>query len=204
MRLFILGGTGAVGGHLLRIGMERGHELTAYARSPDKITLSDQRLTPVRGDLFDAGAMARSLAGHDAVLSAFGPTTIWRTTLREQFGRALAEALREGGVRRVELLSAAFLFQNIGFVGEILKPTVFRFMMPDMAAMEREVMQDDLEWTVVRPPRLTNGPLSHSYRMRDGDLPASGRSISRADVADFMIREAEAPAHVRQTVGLAN
>ena len=88
MRLFILGATGAIGQHLLRIGLERGHELTAYARSPQKISQRGERLTVVQGDLFNAAAMARSLAGHDAVLSAFGPPTIWPTTLRRDFGRA--------------------------------------------------------------------------------------------------------------------
>ena len=147
--------------------------------------------------------MARSLAGHDAVLSAFGPTTIRTTTLRREFGHALASAMREGGVRRVQLVSAAFLFRKVGLLGAILKPTLFRFMAPDMAGMEREVMQDDLEWTVLRPPRLTNGPRTGRYRVAECELPASGFAISRADVADFMIHEAETPAHLRQIVGLA-
>jgi putative NADH-flavin reductase len=88
-------------------------------------------------------------------------------------------------------------------LGALLKPTLFRFMAPDMVAMEREVMKEDLQWTVLRPPRLTNGPLTRRYRVADGELPASGYLISRADVADFMINEAETPAHVRQIVGLA-
>jgi putative NADH-flavin reductase len=158
----------------------------------------------VQGDLFSVSAMARSLAGHDAVLSAFGPTTIRTSTLRRDFGRTLASALSEGGVRRVQLVSAAFLFQRIGILGAILKPSLFRFMAPDMAAMEREIMKGDLEWTVLRPPRLTNGPLTRGYRVADGELPASGYVISRADVADFMISEAEKPSHVHQIVGLAH
>jgi putative NADH-flavin reductase len=157
----------------------------------------------VRGDLFSAGAMAKSLARHDAVLSAFGPTTVRTTTLRSEFGRTLAAALCTGGVRRVQLVSAAFLFQKIGILGAILKPTLFRFMAPDMAAMEREIMKDDLEWTVLRPPRLTNGSLTCRYRVAEGELPTSGYAISRADVADFMINEAEKPLHVHQIVGLA-
>jgi putative NADH-flavin reductase len=204
MRLFILGATGAIGQQLLRIGLERGHELTAYVRSPHKISQSGERLAVVQGDLFSDGAMARSLAGHDAVLSAFGPTTVRTTTLRREFGRTLASAMREGGVRRIQLVSAAFLFRRIGMLGALLKPTLFRFMAPDMAEMEREIMKEDLEWTVLRPPRLTNGPLTRSYRVADGELPASGYVISRADVADFMINEAEAPAHVRQIIGLAS
>jgi putative NADH-flavin reductase len=203
MRLFILGATGGIGQHLLRIGLERGHDLTAYVRSPHKIARPHERLHVVRGDPFNAGDLARAAAGHDAVLSAFGPTTIRTSTLRQQFGRALASALREGGVRRLQLVSAAFLFRNVGLLGAILKPTLFRFMAPDMAAMEREVMTDELEWTVLRPPRLTNGPLTRRYRVAEGELPASGYVISRADVADFMITEAQTPAHVRQVVGLA-
>jgi putative NADH-flavin reductase len=204
MRLFILGATGAIGRQLLRIGLERGHELTAYVRSPSKISLPGGRLAVVQGDLFSVGEMARSLAGHDAVLSAFGPATVRTTTLRREFGRTLASAMREGEVRRVQLVSAAFLFQRIGMLGALLKPTLFRFMAPDMADMEREIMKDELEWTVLRPPRLTNGPPTSSYRVADGELPASGYAIARADVADFMIHEAEAPAHVHRIVGLAH
>jgi putative NADH-flavin reductase len=203
MRLFILGATGGIGRHLLRIGLERGYELTAYVRSPHKISRPCGRLNVVQGDLFSVGDMARSLAGHDAVLSAFGPTTVRTTTRRREFGRTLAAAMLEGGVRRVQLVSAAFLFRKIGMLGALLKPTLFRFMAPDMAGMEREVMRDELEWTVLRPPRLTDGAPTHSYRVADGELPGSGYVISRADVADFMINEAETPAHIRRIVGLA-
>jgi putative NADH-flavin reductase len=203
MRLLVLGATGGIGQHLLRIGLERGHELTAFVRSPHKIPQPRERLAVVQGDLFNVGALARSLVGHDAVPSAFGPATIRTTTLRRDLGRTLAAAMRAGGVRRVQLVSAAFLFRKLGMLGTILKPTLFRFMAPDMANMEREVMKEDLEWTVLRPPRLTHGPLTHSYRVTDGELPASGYVIARADVADFMINETETPAHIHKIVGLA-
>jgi putative NADH-flavin reductase len=204
MRLLILGATGGIGRHLLEIGLERGHALTAYVRSPHKVSARHERLRVVKGDLFDAGGLARALGGQDAVLSAFGPATIRTSTLRRDFGRALASAMLASGVARVQLVSAAFLFAKVGVLGAVLKPTLFRFMAPDMAAMEREVMTDALEWTVVRPPRLTNGPRGGAYRVADGALPGgAGYTVSRADVADFMIREAEAPAHARRVVGIA-
>jgi len=204
MRLFILGATGAIGKHLVEIALVRGHEVTAYVRSPRKIHAGRERLTVVRGDVFDAEEMARQMTGHDIVLSAFGPTTVRASTLRRDFGRALAVALRKSGVRRVQLVSAAFLFPDIGSFGEILKATLFRRMIPDMAGMEAEVSQGDLDWTMVRPPRLTNGPATNAYRVGDGNLPPGGFFISRADVAQFMIGEAENPAHGRQIVGLAD
>src|SRR5450756_692485 len=85
----------------------------------------------------------------------------------------------------------------------VLKATLFRQMIPDMAGMETEVCQDDLDWTIVRPPRLTNGPACHAYRVADGTLPKGGLYISRADVAHFMIGEVETPAHLKQIVGVA-
>ncbi|HEY3939948.1 MAG TPA: SDR family oxidoreductase [Bryobacteraceae bacterium] len=203
MRLFILGATGGIGRHLVRIGLERDHEVTAYVRSPEKIPQQAGGLKVVRGDVFNAPQMAESMAGHAIVLSAFGPTTIRSSRLRRSFGHELSSALRQSSVHRVQLVSAAFLFRDVGLLGALLKPTLFRQMIPDMAGMEREIENDALEWTIIRPPRLTNGPATHKYRTADGELPKAGSVISRADVAEFMIREAERPEHTRQIVGVA-
>ncbi len=204
MKLFILGATGGIGRHLLHIALERGHHVTAYARSPQKIESAHERLKLVQGDVFNADQLAGPMASHDAVLSAFGPLTILSSTLRRQFGRTLATAMRKSGVRRTQLVSAAFLFPDLGGFSRLLKATLFRQMIPDMAGMEAEVCQSDLDWTIVRPPRLTNGPARHSYRVADGSLPKGGFLISRADVAHFMIGETENPAHLKQIVGVAN
>ena len=204
MNLYILGATGAIEKHLLDSALERGHQVTSYVRSPQKIHLTHERLKVVHGSVFDVDQMAHSLPGHDIILSAFGPTTVRSSTLRREFGGTLAAAMRKSGVRRAQIVSAAFLFPDIGFVGRILKATLFRRMIPDMAGMEAEVSQSDLDWTVVRPPRLTNGPITDAYRIMDGALPPGGFFISRADVAQFMIDEAEKPAHVQQVVGLAD
>ncbi len=204
MHLFILGATGGIGRHLLASALQRGHHVTAYVRSPQKVNLTHQRLTTIQGDLFDPAQLAAALPGHDVILSAFGPTRMRATTMRRDFGHALATAARQAAVPRIQLVSAAFLFPDIGFLGRILKATLFRQMIPDMAAMEDEIRQPDLTWTIIRPPRLTNGPVTDAYRIMDGDLPHGGFYISRADVASFMIHEAENPTHPQKIVGLAD
>ncbi|HXI70490.1 MAG TPA: NAD(P)H-binding protein [Verrucomicrobiae bacterium] len=204
MKLFILGATGGIGRHLIQIALERGHQVTAYVRAPQKIASAPERLRVVPGDVFNADQMMRAMSEHDMVLSAFGPLTIRTSTLRRQFGQTLVMAMRRSGVRRTQVVSAAFLFRNVGISGRILKATLFRQMIPDMAGMEAAVCQSDLDWTIVRPPRLTNGPARHAYRVADDMLPDEGFLISRADVAHFMISEAEHPAHLKQIVGLAN
>jgi putative NADH-flavin reductase len=204
MKMFILGATGAIGQHLLHDGLERGHQVTAYVRSPQKIGSTHERLRVVEGDVFNADQMAQSMAGHDVVLSAFGPSTVLSSTLRREFGRILAAAMRKSGVRRTQVVSAAFLFRDLGGFARFLKATLFRLMIPDMAGMEAEVRQSDLDWTIVRPPRLTDGPAKHAYRVADAHLPPGGFLISRADVAHFMIGEAENPVHLKQIVGVAD
>jgi putative NADH-flavin reductase len=204
MKLFILGATGGIGQHLLHIALERGHQVTAYVRSPQKIGFTHERLEVVQGDLFKADQMAHSMAGHEAVLSSFGPSTVRSSTLRREFGWSLAAAMRKGDVRRTEIVSSALLFRDLSLLGRVLKATLFRELVPDMAGMESEVCQGDLDWTIVRPPRLINGPARHSYRIADGSLPKGGFIISREDVAYFMIGEAEKAAHLKQIVGVAN
>lgn len=202
MRLFVLGATGGIGRYLLEYATARGHEVTAFARAPQKIALRSERLRAIPGDLLNADQLTQVLPGHDAVLSAFGPSTLRRVTTRREFGNALATAMQRSGIRRGLVVSSALLFADQNAIGKVLRGTLFRNLIPDMTGMEAAIERDGLEWTLVRPPRLTNGALTQNYHVADGRLP-KGMTISRACVADFMVKEAERPAHVRQIVGLS-
>jgi putative NADH-flavin reductase len=202
MRVLVLGATGGIGKFLLEFATARGHEVTAFVRSPQKLALKSERLRVVPGDLLHAEQLAQVLLGQDIVLSAFGPATLRRVTTRGEFGAALATAMGRSGVRRAVVVSSGLLFEEQNAIGKLLRGTLFRNLLPDMTAMEATLEKDGLEWTIVRPPRLTNGPLTKSYSVAEGRLP-KGMTVSRACVADFMIKEAERPAHVRQIVGLS-
>jgi putative NADH-flavin reductase len=202
MRLLVLGATGGIGKYLLEYATARGHEVTVVARSPQKVALKSEKLRVVPGDLMNADQLAQVLPGHDAVLSAFGPSTLRRVATRGEFGRVLATAMQRSGVRRGLVVSSALLFREQNAIGKLLTGTLFRNLIPDMTAMEAAMEKDGLDWTIVRPPRLTNGELTQSYHVADGRLP-KGMTVSRACVADFMVTEAERPAHVRQIVGLS-
>ena len=202
MRVLVLGATGGIGKFLLEFATARGHEVTAFVRSPQKIALKSERLRVVPGDLLHAEQLAQALLGQNVVLSAFGPATLRRVTTRGEFGTALATAMERSGMRRAVVVSSGLLFEEQNAIGKLLRGTLFRNLLPDMSAMEATLEKDGLEWTIVRPPRLTNGPLTKTYSAADGRLP-KGMTVSRACVADFMIKEAERPAHVRQIVGLS-
>ncbi|HZY61808.1 MAG TPA: SDR family oxidoreductase [Edaphobacter sp.] len=204
MHFAILGATGGIGRLLIDSALDQGHDITAFARSPEKIARKDNRLHVLRGDLFNASQMASAIKGSDAVLSAFGPVVLRPTHQRRDFGRALVEALRAASVDRFIHVSSAFLFRDGGLLIKVMANTLFYNVTADGRDSEAEMMQPDLRWTIVRPPRLTDGPLTGHARIVAGHLPKGGFTVSRADVAAFMLQEAAAPQFVRQVVGISN
>lgn len=203
MRLSVLGATGAIGKLLLQQAVEQGYQVTAFARAPKKIGLQSPRLRVVAGDLFNAQQMADAIRGSDAVLSAFGPTTLRRTHLRRDFARTLVSAMRLAGVRRFLHVSSAFCFREGGLLYAVMTSTLFRNVTNDHCDADFELAQPDLEWTVLRPPRLVDGPAKGHLNIVRGHL-ARGLTITRADVASFMLAETASPSYVRELVGLSN
>lgn len=206
MHLFILGATGGIGRQLVHQALERRHQVTAFVRSPQKLGTARQGLAVIQGDVRNADAMSRVLARHDAVLSALGPPGPALNTITSDGARATVVAMQTAGMRRLLIVGVAALFPDIGIFGRMLRNTLLRNIADDSAEMERIVNASGLDWTIVRPPRLTNGPRLEHYGVADDRLPkgAGGNAtISRADVAHFMLDEIEQPAHMRQVVGIA-
>ena len=109
------------------------------------------------------------------------------------------------GVRRAVVESVAFLFKNsIIPPAYILGRLLFPAIVADASAMEGIFAKSALDWTMVRPPELTDKPYSGTYRKREGNLPRFGFKISRADVADFMIKTVEDRSSIRKVVGVAS
>ncbi len=208
MKLVVLGATGGTGLELVRQAIEHGHSVTALVRSPDRLRTFRDRIAIKQGDLFNRTELERAISGHDAVLSGFGPRVPVSKAdahLLEQFAVALTGAMAQVGVRRVVVESVAFLFKD-----SIVPPTYLlgRLLFPrtvaDASAMERVFAESDLDWTMVRPPELTDKPYTGKYRVREGHLPRFGFTISRADVADYMIKSTENRSSIREVVGVCN
>jgi len=113
--------------------------------------------------------------------------------------------MRAAGVRRLLVVGVAVLFEHEGILSVILRRTLLRNVAKDSAEMERVVTASGLDWTIARPPRLTNGPLTRRYGVADDRMPRGARlTVSRADVAYFLLEELEHRAHLRRIVGIAS
>jgi putative NADH-flavin reductase len=208
MKLVILGATGGTGLELVRQAVERGHSVAALVRSPERLMTFENRIRVQQGDLLNAADLKAVIQDHDAVLSGFGPRLPLAKSdahLLQQFATALTTAMMRAGVRRAVVESVAFLFKNsIIPPAYILGRLLFPAIVADASAMEETFEKSALDWTMVRPPELTNKSYSGTYRTREGHLPRFGFKISRADVADFMIKTAENRSSIRKVVGIAS
>ena len=204
MRLFVLGATGHTGTHVVDIALSRSHDVTAFVRSPQKITRRDPRLRVVAGNPLEVDQLAKQIVGHDAVLSALGvrpPQAFRAHSLVGECAASTTAAMTRTGVNRIVLVSAAVLFPEGG-----LTFAFFRWMLQhigrDLKTAEDIVRSAQVDWTIVRPPRLTNGSDS-SYRIASEALPPKGNVATFRAVANFMLDSVEQSSHLRELVGLA-
>ncbi|HEY1027338.1 MAG TPA: NAD(P)-dependent oxidoreductase [Pseudomonas sp.] len=212
MKIALIGATGYVGASLLEEALNRGHQVTALVRHPQKLA-AHPRLTAVQADVQDSSALAEQLRGHAVVISAFNPG--WGVAdIRQQFiagSRSIITASKQANVRRLLV---------VGGAGSLyVAPGVQLIDTPDFPAEYREgaegarqaldMLRDeqDLEWTFLSPAaQLVPGPRTGKFRLGREELLMNGDepgSISVADLAVALIDEAEQPQHVRQRFTLA-
>jgi len=221
MKLTIFAATGGIGRLLLEQAVAAGHDVTAVARNPQKLPVTPARVVTADLSGADAGALESAVGGADAVLSALGPRTKTDTGVAARGTRVITEAMRATGVRRIVVVSAAPIGTvpsprrphpprhdpGDGFVIRYLADPVLKRILrahyADLAQMEDVLRDSDLDWTSVRPPRLTSKPLTGTYRTAYGRNIRGGTVISRADVAHYMLRAADQPETFRQTVAVA-
>jgi putative NADH-flavin reductase len=220
MKLTIVAATGAIGRLVLERAVDAGHEVTALVRSPSKLT---RPVPSVTADLLtaDPEQIEPALVGADAVLSALGPKSTSDSGIASRGTRTLVTAMLRTGVQRIVVVSAA----PVGTVATPLRPDpprhdpgdgffmrhvaspligrLLRNVYADLAEMEDILRGSGLEWTSVRPPRLTNRPLG-TYRTAYGRNLRGGAFASRAAVADYMLRALDLAESIGQTVGIAS
>jgi putative NADH-flavin reductase len=203
MRLFVLGATGHTGTQILDLALARSHAVTAFTRSPEKLTRRHPMLTVLRGDPHNIDQLTTAMQGHDAVLSALGvqpPTAFRPHTVVQDCAAAMIEAMSRTGVKRLVLVSAAVLFPMKGLLYAFFR-LLLKHIARDLSGAETIVRRSQLEWTIARPPRLTNGS-GERYRASRDSLPNGAFSMSFRAVAAFMLDAVEQHSHLREVVGL--
>ncbi|MEO3764426.1 NAD(P)H-binding protein [Streptomyces sp. B5E4] len=210
MKLTVLGATGATGRLVVRRALDDGHRVTAVVRDPARLPVTGEGLdVATLADVTDPGPLAELCRDRDAVLSCLGPTARRGPGVLAAAARALIRAAAAAGMTRAVVISAAPVGPpppDEGFFGRrLVYPlvrAVFRDVYTDSAAMEQELARSTLDWTALRPGRLTNAPARGHYRHRIGSNVPTTASLPRADLAHAMLDLLPAEATKRQVVGV--
>ena len=174
--------------------MQAGHTVTAFVRSPEKVKIRHANLVVFQGDSMDASAVGNAIAGQEAVISALGPTRPPVPHMMETSARNIVAGMKEHGLRRLVSTTGAgvrqpedepkFVDRLIGFLLSLLAKDVVL----DSAENVKVIQASDLDWTIVRFPRLMDGEHTRTYRVGFVSKE-SGTQLSRADAADFVLKE---------------
>lgn len=208
MQLLILGATGPSGQQLVKQALERGHQVTALVRNPEKLNIPHEHLIVITGDVLDERTLTNALNGTDVVLSALGNGMNLKSSgiMTKALGN-LIPCMRAAAVSRVVMLSAFGVgetFSQANLFQRIIFRTFLRGIYGDKNKADAMLRQSELDWTLVCPVRLTNGPATGDYKVGEV-LPMKGRPIiSRADVAHFMLQELKDKTYSRKIAVLRN
>ena len=194
MKIVVFGASRGVGINVVEQALQGGHNVTAFVRSPETFKLQHANLTVFKGDAMDASAVDQVIAGQEAVISALGPTRPPVPHMMETSAKNIVAGMKKHGVKRLVSTTGAgvrqpedqskFIDHFFGFLLNILAKDVVL----DSAANVRVIQSSDLDWTVVRYPRLMDGERKGIYRVGYVGKD-SGTQITRADGADFVLKE---------------
>ncbi len=197
MKIALFGASGATGLLLTERCLAAGYEVTALLRSPAKFPYLEQ-VTAIGGDVFTSRAVYDTVYGANVVLSALGARSLRREDVLERAVPLIVAAMTEFGVSRIVTLGSAgaldsSLDREPGYRRWLVKNVLYRTLLKWPVASQRAqyaaLAGSVLDWTMVMPPMLTNGPARGHYRVDGEALPQGGVKISRADVAEFMMEQ---------------
>lgn len=210
MKLALIGATGTIGQRILSEALSRGHEVTVIARDPSRLTEPQDRLNVVQGDIMDAGSIAKAAAGHDLVISAYGPP-FTEVQLLLQATKALLQGVKQAGVSRLISVGGAGSLEVAPGLQVVDTPEFPDFIKP-LALAHRDAQElytevTDLNWTVFSPAgTIEPGERTGQFRTGTNSLVVNEQGESRISAEDYavaLLDEAEKSQYPRQrfTVG---
>ncbi|MFZ6010464.1 MAG: NAD(P)-dependent oxidoreductase [Bacteroidota bacterium] len=204
MRILIFGASGATGHNLVLQAIKQRHEVTAFVRSTSRLRVRHEALSIFQGDVLNYQPVEDAIEGHDAVLCALGAAHPFKRDL------VLIKGIRNITLSMMKLSVKRFIYlsflgadedrEELGFVMNILTPLILKNIIKDHLEKEKIITKSELDWIIVRPPKLTNGVFTGKYRDGEHIKPRSFfPTISRADVADFMLKQLTSQQYVHRT-----
>ena len=205
MKIIIFGASGKTGKLLVTQALSDKHTVTAFVRNPSNFNISDPNLLIVQGDVTDASAVKKAILGHDAVISTLGTNTgLRKTTILHEMTQNIVQGMKEQQVSRIAYMASAGIDKEIPGVFGKLTMKLLGNVLDDHHNAVAGIKDNDLQWTIARPLGLNDKPFTGKYRKDTIGVPKGGRTISRADVADFLLQAIVNEEFIHQSVALSD
>src|SRR3990172_6363281 len=203
MNILIVGATRGIGRQLLEQALISGLTVTALVRNPQRLAIEHERLRVVKGDILDSDSVARAMVGQGAVCCTIGVKAPWpRVTVFSEGTRNVLQAMKKAAVKRLICVTGIGAGDSRGhggfFYDAVFYPLINRTIYADKDRQESLIKASDVDWTIVRPGFLTNGPLTKSYRALTNLTGVTAGWISRAGVAHFILTELRSNQYLKQ------
>jgi putative NADH-flavin reductase len=208
MKLIIFGATGSVGIPLVEQALRSNHQVTAFTRNRQKLSsIKHPHLTIFEGDILDPVAVQKAISEHDCVLCVIGDGN--KGGIRAVGTRNILSAMQKSNARRFICQTTVGLGESRANLNFFWKYIMFGLLLKkafaDHEKQEQYIFESELDWTIVRPTAFTNGTLTKSYKYDFGPEEKNLRlTISRADVADFILKQVTTDAFLRRAVSVSN
>jgi len=206
MKVLVVGAAGKTGRAVVERAVQEGNEVTAFVHSAGGYDVSGVEVRV--GDATDMAAMEAAITGQDAVIDTVGGKTPYRhTTLEASVAATIVAAMQRHGVRRLAVTSMVGegdSAANTPFYVKIALATFLRGATPDKANMESAVSGSELDWVITRPAVLTEKPATGDVRIFSAGNRDKAHSITRSDLAAFLVAQLTSDDNLRQAVTIAN
>lgn len=205
MNIVVFGATGGTGREVVKQALAQGHTVTAFVRDPARLSLEDEMLRVVVGDALDPEPVAQAVSGQDAVVVALGSRDRSNRTVRAEGTANVIQAMGIHSVPRLIVVSAGGVgdsYRQAPLVLKAIIKTLLRNTYADHEQQEQYVRDSALEWVIVRPALLSDGPFTGQYHTGTADVDLPGGRVTRADVADFVLKQLTDDRYLRKAVSI--
>ncbi len=203
MKVLIFGATGATGSILTKLLLDKGYDVTAYVRNPDRMAISHERLDLIVGDIFDSEGIGRVMTGHDVVMSCLGSSTTKASDQLTRMAQSITGAMKIVGVKRVVYMATAGIEDEFKGPFKWFIRMLLGNVIDDHRGAADLYKQEGFDYTIIRPMQLKNGEPTGDYEIAEEGLPKRKKAVSRANVAEVMVKVMEDEYFVKKSIALA-
>lgn len=206
MKIIVFGATGTVGRHLITQSLDEGHSVTAFSRNIQRLAINHNKLAKVQGNVLKTSEIENAITGHDAVIVVLGAGL--KGQVRSVGTLNIIKAMKEKRIKRLicqSTLGVGASWGNLNFYWKYLMFSgLLRKVYSDHVLQEKYVQESDLDWTIVRPSAFTDGGKTGLYRHGFSEVDRNTTlKISRADVADFLLKQLSDLRYLHKSPGIS-